>query len=65
MSNQWTRVDQSEGPTLELPPHASMRAIKAALGITGRRTVETGAYGQWRAYRLRGTVYTFTVTECF
>ncbi len=61
----WTRIESSMGENHELPPRASMRAIKSALGITGRRVVLVAAFGQWREYRLRGTAYTFTVTDCY
>lgn len=62
---QWTRVESSQGENLELRPNASMREIKARLGITGRRCVHTAQFGQWRKYRLAGTTYTFTVTDCY
>ena len=63
--NEWTRVESSIGENHELPKHATMRAVKAALGITGRRTTLVTWVGQWREYRLDGTCYTFTVTECY
>ena len=64
MNNEWTRVESSQGENLELRKHATMREIKAGLGITGRRCTLLARFGQWREYRLSGTAYTFTVTEC-
>lgn len=63
-SVKWTRVDDSEGANFELPAKASMRLIKDTLGITNRRIRIESQFGQWTRYRLIGTVYTFTVTEC-
>lgn len=63
--SQWTRVESSLGENKELPANASMRAVKAALGITGRRVKLISHFGQWREYRMIGTAYTFTVTDCY
>ena len=62
---EWTRVESSQGENHELRKAATMREVKAALGITGRRTALVKWCGQWRQYRLMGTTYTFTVTECY
>lgn len=64
MATDWTRVESSMGENLELKANASMRAIKAALGITGKRLRIVSRHGQWREYSLCGTPYRFTVTRC-
>ncbi len=61
---KWTRVESSMGENHELPHPVSMRRIKEALGITGRRLVLEAEGGPWKQYRVSGTTYTFTVTEC-
>lgn len=62
---KWTRVDTTEGENLELPANASMRRIKADLGISGQRIVKVCQSDQCAQYRLVGTSYHITVTECF
>lgn len=63
--SKWTRVDSSMGENLELPENASMRLIKEKLSITGKRCILESQGGAIRTYRMVGTTYTFTVTECY
>ena len=53
------------GENLELPENASMRLIKEKLSITGKRCILESQGGAIRTYRMVGTTYTFTVTECY
>lgn len=57
----YTILEQSEGPQIVLDGWPSMRAIKSALGITGRRTILAHHVGNEKEYRLVGTCYTFAV----
>lgn len=58
---QYTIIEQSEGEQVVLGGVPSMRKIKAALGITGRRVVRVAHARNEKEYRLIGTYYTFTV----
>ena len=61
MVKQYTWVSSSSGEEFLLPKNASMRTIKAHLGITGRRTVLTCPFWHMREYALCGTEYVFSV----
>lgn len=57
------KVETSAGELFEYLTKPSMRKIKSDLCITGRKT-EVVNYGcHWAMYKLRGTCYTFTLTE--
>lgn len=56
-----TIIEQSEGPQIVLDGRPSMRAIKSALGITGRRAVLVRHVRNEKEYRIVGTAYLFCV----
>lgn len=58
---QYTIIEQSEGKQIVLDGVPSMRKIKAALGITGRRIVCVGHARKEKEYRLCGTTYAFCI----
>lgn len=54
-------IEQSQGKQIVMDACPSMREIKAALGITGRRIIKTAAFANETEYRLVGTTYTFSI----
>ena len=60
----WFKVETSMGELLEYKEKPSIRRIKSDLCITGKRLIKEAQAGQYTQYRMRGTFYKITITDC-
>jgi hypothetical protein len=60
----WYKVETTMGELIEYTCKPSMRKIKADLNITGKRLLLELQAGQYTQYRMQGTTYKITITDC-